>query len=103
MHFKLLRGGVHLSARAHMARAHMARADVPPFRISETHGRIALKFGKWLRHPLARLLQKLMAEHSVRARVRTRVTFFPTFDRMHGVWGSFDASSRAIDGLDIHF
>ena len=25
-----------------------ARADVPPFRISETAGQIALKFGAWL-------------------------------------------------------
>ena len=32
-----------------------------------------------------------------------RVTFFPNFLLDHGFRGLFDASSGAIDGLDIHF
>ena len=39
MHIKQVMGGVHLHVRK------CARADVPLFRISETAGRIALKFG----------------------------------------------------------
>ena len=42
MHITQVMGGVHLHVRT------CARADVPPFRISETAGRIALKFGVWL-------------------------------------------------------
>ena len=42
MHIKQVMGGVHLHVRT------CARADVPVFRISETAGPIALKFGVWL-------------------------------------------------------
>ena len=43
MPFTLLRNDVHLHVRT------CARADVPAFRISERAGRIALKFGTWLK------------------------------------------------------
>ena len=42
IHITHVMGGVHLLVRT------CARADVPLFCISETAGRIALKFGVWL-------------------------------------------------------
>ena len=42
IHITHVMGGVHLHVRTR------ARADVPFFCISETAGRIALKFGVWL-------------------------------------------------------
>ena len=48
MHIAQVMGGVHLHMRT------CERADVPPpFRISETDGRIALKIGEMVRGPLA--------------------------------------------------
>ena len=44
MHIAQVMGGVHL----HMRTCERADVPPPPFRISETAGRIALKIGEWL-------------------------------------------------------
>ena len=51
MHIVQIMGGVHL----HVCMC--ARVDVPLFRISETAGQIALKFGKWIQTHKKDLLQ----------------------------------------------
>ena len=58
MHITQVMNGVHLCART------CARADEPLFRISETDGRIALKFGMWLVTHQPGFLQRLGMDHS---------------------------------------
>ena len=49
-----------------------------------------------------RVTGRVSNSHLMLMRVSTRVTFF-NFHGMHDFRGSFDESSKAIYGLDIHF
>ena len=73
MHIKQVIGGAHLHVRA------CIRADMPLFRISETAGPIALKFGEWLETHFLSVLQKSKgwAHLHVRACARADVPPFP--------------------------
>ena len=73
MHIKQVMGGVHLHVRT------CARADVPLFRISETAGRIALKFGVLLETHYLGVLRKSMMGH-ISTCARAHVQMYPTHD-----------------------